>query len=236
MTALPLGLMMIVAASPEWESLFDGKTSAGWRTQTKSEFPEHAWKVEDGCLRSVATAPRVDLSTARSFRNFELEFDWKLDEGTNSGVKYLVFGVRPNPATGKLDPDVPKALGFELQLADDQRVDDAKSTPTNSTGALYLYVAPHDVPILKVGQWHKARIVVDGTHLEHWLDGVRVMEVDLRSAALREAMGKSARRDVPKPGDLDMLLQEPAKAFPLVLTHHGGTAWFRNLRIREKRP
>jgi hypothetical protein len=234
MTGLPLVLTMIVAASPEWESLFDGKTSAGWRTQTKSEFPGHAWKIEDGCIRSVATAPRVDLSTARSFRNFEFEFDWKLDAGTNSGVKYLVFGIRPNSATGKLDPDVPKALGFELQLADDQRVADARSTPSNSTGALYLYVAPHDVPVLKIGQWHRARIVVDGTRMEHWLDGVRVMEVDLRSPSLREAMGKSPRPDVPKPGDLDMLLREPAKAFPLVLTHHGGTAWFRNLRIREK--
>lgn len=233
MTLLPFALLLM--ASSEWESLFDGKTSAGWRTQTKSEFPGHVWKVEDGCLRSVATAPRADLSTARSFRNFEFEFDWKLDEGTNSGVKYLVFGIRPNSATGKLDPDVPKALGFELQLADDNKVADAQSKPSHSTGALYGYVAPHDVPVLKVGAWHKARIVVDGTRLEHWLDGVRVMEVDLRSAALREEMGKSTRPDVPKPADVDMLLREPAKAFPLVLTHHGGTAWFRNLRIREKK-
>ncbi len=75
---------------------------------------------------------------------------------------------------------------------------------------------------------------MDGTRVEHWLDGVRVMEVDLRSAALREEMGKSPRPDVPKPSDLEMLLRKPTKVFPLVLTHHGGTAWFRNLRIRAR--
>jgi hypothetical protein len=236
MFPLAMTMMLVAASSGEWQSLFDGKTSAGWRTQTKAEFPGHAWKIEDGCLRSIGTAPRVDLSSARQFRNFELEFEWKLAEGTNSGVKYLVFGIRPNSATGKLDPDVPKALGFELQLVDDAKVADAKAAPSHSTGALYLYVAPHDVPKLAVGKWHRARIVVNGTQMEHWLDGVRVMEVDLRSPALREAMAAGTRPDVPKPADLDMLAREPEKAFPLVLTHHGGDAWFRKMRIREIKP
>jgi hypothetical protein len=230
---LSLVLIAIALQAAEWESLFDGKTSAGWRTQTKAEFPGHAWHVEDGCLRSVATAPRVDLSTARSFRNFEFEFEWKLARGTNSGVKYLVFGIRPNSATGKLDPDVPKALGFELQLADDEKVLDAKTAASHSTGALYLYVPPHDRPPLPVGQWHRARIVVNGSRIEHWLNGVRVMETDLMDGRVRAEMLKESRPDVPKPADLDMLAREPGKAFPLVLTHHGGDAWFRNLKVRE---
>ena len=61
-----------------WEPLFDGKTPVGWRTQSRDTFPSHAWKIEDSCLRSIATAPRVDLSTVRLFRNFEMEFEWKL--------------------------------------------------------------------------------------------------------------------------------------------------------------
>src|SRR5689334_9758620 len=173
-----------------WELLFDGKTPAGWHTQSRDAFPSHAWKIEDGCLRSIATAPRVDLSTVRLFRNFELNFEWKLAPGVNSGVKYLVFGMRPNPATGKLDPDVPKALGFELQLVDDSSDADAKLAPSHSTGALYLFVAPHDVPSLPVGQWHRAKVRVDGRRMEHWLDGVRVMEADLESEALRSAMAR----------------------------------------------
>ena len=155
--------------------------------------------------------------------------------GVNSGVKYLVFGMRPNPATGKLDPDVPKALGFELQLVDDSSDADAKLAPSHSTGALYLFVAPHDVPKLPVGQWHRARIRVDGRRIEHWLDGVRVLEADLESDALRSAMSSQPRSDIPKPHHLDELRADPAKAYPLVLTHHGGDAWFRSLRIRELR-
>ena len=216
-----------------WERLFDGRTPAGWRTQSSGAFPSHAWKIEDSCLRSVADSPRVDLCTARQFRNFELEFEWKLAPGVNSGVKYLVFGMRPNPATGKIDPDVPKALGFELQLVDDSSNADAKLAPSHSTGALYLFAAPHDVPRLAVGKWHEARIRVDGRQLEHWLDGVRVMEADLQSDALRAAVARERRADIPKPHHLDELRAEPGKAYPIVLTHHGGDAWFRELRIRE---
>src|SRR5262245_28101921 len=160
--ALHFSIVLGFAQSNAWQPLFDGRTPAGWRTQSRDAFPSHAWKIEAGCLRSIATAPRVDLSSARTFRNFELEFEWKLAAGVNSGVKYLVFGMRPNPATGKLDPDVPKALGFELQLVDDSTDADAKLAPSHSTGALYLFVAPHDVPPLPVGRWHTAKIRVNG--------------------------------------------------------------------------
>jgi hypothetical protein len=221
--------------STTWEPLFDGRTPTGWRTQSRAAFPSHAWKIEDSCLRSIATAPRVDLSTARRFRNFELEFEWKLAAGVNSGATYLVFGMRPNPATGKIDPDGPKALGFELQLVDDSMDADAKLAPSHSTGALYLFVAPHNVPPLPVGQWHKAKIRVNRRQMEHWLDGVSVMQADLGSESLRAAMSNQRRADIPKPHHLDELLANPAKIYPIVLTHHGGDAWFRSLRIRELR-
>ena len=241
MLSLRLAVFSLTAAlcsaqSTAWESLFDGLTPAGWRTQSRDAFPANAWKIEDGCLRSIASAPRVDLSTARRFRNFELEFEWKLAPKTNSGVKYLVFGMRPNPATGKIDPDVPKALGFELQLVDDTSDPDAKLAPSHSTGALYLFVAPHDVPKLAVGEWHRAKVRVDGRRLEHWLDGVRVMEADLESESLRAAMADQSRADIPKPHHLDELRADPAKAYPIVLTHHGGDAWYRNLRVRQLAP
>ena len=233
--ALCFSVSLCCGQSAPWEPLFDGRTPAGWRTQSRDAFPAHAWKIEDGCLRSIGTAPRVDLSTVGSFRNFELEFEWKLARGTNSGVKYLVFGMRPNPATGKLDPDVPKALGFELQLVDDAGDADAKLAPSHSTGALYLFVAPHDVPPLPVGAWHSAKIRVDGRRMEHWLDGVRVMEADLESESLRAAMENQRRTDIPKPRNLDELRADRGKAYPIVLTHHGGDAWFRGLRIRVLR-
>ncbi|MBN9660214.1 MAG: DUF1080 domain-containing protein [Acidobacteria bacterium] len=219
----------------EWQSLFDGKTSAGWRTLARPQFPTNGgWSVEDGTIRSIAKGKRADISTERSFRDFELMFDWKLAKGTNSGVKYLVFGMRPNPEVGRIDPEVPKALGLELQLIDDERVADAKVEPSHGTGAMYLFAAPTaKLPPLPVEQWHTARILVKGSHVEHWLDGVKVLDADLESEAVRKAMASQQREDIPKLKNLDELKANRAKKYPLVLTHHGGDAWFRNLRIRE---
>lgn len=219
----------------QWQALFDGKTSAGWRTLARPQFPTNGgWAVEDGAIRSLAKGKRADISTERSFRNFELMFDWKLAKGVNSGVKYLVFGMRPNPEVGRLDPDVPKALGLELQLIDDERVADAKVDASHGTGAMYLFAAPTaKLPPLPVEQWHTARILVRGSHVEHWLDGVKVLDADLESEALRRAFAAPTREDVPKPHHLDELKADPSKKYPLVITHHGGDAWYRNLRVRE---
>src|SRR5258708_13707093 len=93
-------------------------------------------------MRSLATGTRADISTERSFRNFELMFDWKLAKGTNSGVKYLVFGMRPNPEVGRIDSEVPKALGLELHLIDDERLADAKVEPSPRTGPWSLFPPP----------------------------------------------------------------------------------------------
>jgi len=224
-----------IPGASQWQALFDGKSSAGWRTLAKPEFPTNGgWTVEDGTIKSVAQGKRADISTERTFRNFELMFDWKLAKGTNSGVKYLVFGMRPNPEVGRIDPEVPKALGLELQLIDDERVADAKVEPSHGTGSMYLFAAPTaKLPPLTIEQWHTARILVKGSHVEHWLDGVRVLDTDLESESLRKAMQVQAREDIPKLKNLDELKADPAKTYPLVITHHGGDAWYRNIRIRE---
>jgi hypothetical protein len=224
-----------IPGADEWQSLFDGKSSAGWRTQAKPQFPTNGgWTIENGTIKSVAQGKRADISTERTFRNFELMFDWKLAKGTNSGVKYLVFGMRPNPEVGRIDPEVPKALGLELQLIDDERVAHAKVQPSHGTGAMYLFAAPTSkLPPLPIEQWHTARILVKGSHVEHWLDGVKVLDTDLESEALRKTMQAQAREDIPKLKNLDELKSDPSKKYPLVITHHGGDAWFRNIRIRE---
>jgi hypothetical protein len=223
-----------IPGAGRWEALFDGNTSAGWRTLAKPEFPTNGWAVEDGAIRSLSKGKRADISTERSFRNFELMFDWKLGKGVNSGVKYLVFGMRPTPGLGRIDPEAPKALGLELQLIDDERAADAKVEPSHATGAMYLFSAPTaKVPTLAVERWHTARVLVKGSHVEHWLDGVKVLDADLESETLRGRMQAQTREDIPKLKHLDELKANPAKKYPLVITHHGGDAWFRNIRIRE---
>jgi hypothetical protein len=206
-----------------------------WQTLAGETFPTKAWQREGEMICSIADGPWADLATKEKFRNFEWTFEWRLEAGTNSGVKYLVFRQRPNPQTGKLDPEVPKALGLELQLIDDERVPDAKVSPMRATGALYLYAAPPEPVRLTVGEWHRARVVVQGRKVEHWLDGKRVLAFDLEAASLRQAMAAEERADVPKPTDLDELKSNPAKAYPLVLTHHGGRACYRNMSIKPLR-
>lgn len=229
-------LSLTLAAQPgKWEPLFDGRTTAGWQTQSKPIFPTHAWNIDASALHSIPAAARVDISTVRTFRNFEFQFEWKIAKGANSGVKYLVFGMRPNPLVGRIDPEVPKALGLELQLIDDANVADAKLDPSHGTGALYLYQAPKNLPATPVGQWHRAKIVVNGSHIEHWINDVKVIDGDLESPELRAAMEAQPRPDVPKPAHLDELKYDKQKAYPIVLTHHGGDAWFRNMLIREIR-
>ncbi|MBI2686670.1 MAG: DUF1080 domain-containing protein [Acidobacteria bacterium] len=225
--------LSLIAQPGHWESLFDGKTTTGWRTQSKPTFPSKSWDIEEGALHSIPAAPQADLSTARNFRNFECEFEWKIGKGANSGVKYLVFGMRPNPKVGYIDPEVPKALGLELQLIDDANVADARLAPSHATGALYLFKAAASVPNLPVGQWHRAKIVVNGRHVEHWLNAVKVLDADLESPEIYGAMKAQPRPDIPKPANLDELKADRKKAYPIVLTHHGGDAWYRNIRIRE---
>lgn len=224
-----------IPGANQWQALFDGRTSAGWRTLARPQFPTNGgWAVEDGTIRSLAKGKRADISTERGFRNFELRFDWKLAKGANSGVKYLVFGMRPNPEVGRIDPEVPKALGLELQLIDDQRVAGAKVEPSHGTGAMYLFAAPTAaLPPLPVEQWHTARVLVQGSHVEHWLDGVKVLDTDLESETLRKTMAAQAREDIPKLQNLDAWKADASKKYPLVITHHGGDAWYRNIRIRE---
>ena len=219
-------LLFLPALCLHAQLLFNGRSTAGWQTQTGTTFPTASWKIENDSLCSIAGGPRADLSTKGNFRNFEFEFDWWLAKGANSGVKYLVFGTRPSP-------DVPKALGLELQLIDDERVADVGIAASHGTGALYLFAAPQKLPPLAVEQWHRAKVVVRGRRVEHWLDGVLVLEVDLGSDALREAVSAQKRTDIPKPHHFDELKRQPEKAYPLVLTHHGGHACYRNIRIRE---
>ncbi|MBM3762043.1 MAG: DUF1080 domain-containing protein [Acidobacteria bacterium] len=228
MSVLPTLYLLLPLA----QSLFDGQTTKGWQTQTRPDFPARSWTIENGALCSIAVGPRADLSSVGSYRSFEFTFDWWIASGTNSGVKYLVFGTRPNPDTGKFDIDVPKALGLELQLIDDERVPDARVSPTRATGALYLFGSPSNVPNLPVETWHQARIVDKGRTIEHWLNGVKVFAADLESSTLRSAMAAEKRVDIPKPTNLDELKANPKKKYPLVLTHHGGKGCYRNLQIR----
>src|SRR6476661_1807387 len=122
-----------------WRLLFDGKSTDGWVEVTGKPFPTHSWTIDDGSLKSVVhTGGAQDIRTIDSFRSFDLEFDWKLLAGGNSGVKYLV--QRVDEWTNKAGRQA-RARGIEYQLADDDHPD--ARDPVRRAGSLYSAIAPN---------------------------------------------------------------------------------------------
>ena len=195
-------------AGSDWKVLFDGKSTTGWRGMGKATFPAQGWVVEDGCLRNLKSGGGGDIITVDSYHNFEFEWEWRLGTGANSGVKYQVVEKRG-------------PIAHEYQMLDDA----GKSVNKNSTGSLYDVLPPTRSAVKPAGQWNQSRILVHGHQVEHWLNGVKVIEYELGSDALKAAVTKSKFKGVAGFG---------AKvAGPILLQDHGGEAWFRQLRIRE---
>lgn len=209
---LLIGAAATTLFATDRRSLFDGSSAAGWRAVGGGEFPSHCWNVEAGCLHSLAAKPPFeDIGTIGEFEDFELEFEWKIAPGGNSGVKYLIF---------REDPARHRGRGFEYQLADDEIEPDAAAHPESRSGALYGFVAPLQRATKAVGEFNMSRIVRRGFSIEHWMNGVRVVHVRLDSEEIRARM---RARKVP--------IELPVRS-PIVLQNHGSEAWFRNLRIR----
>jgi hypothetical protein len=154
--------------SRSWQSLFDGKTPKGWLEVTGKPFPE-TWTIEDGSLKTkVVEGGYQDIRTQDAFLNFDLEFDWKIAPGANSGVKYFVEKTdewKPRAGPGMHA----RARGAEYQLIDDSSPD--AKTPANRTGALYGKIAPASSPANPPGQWNHSRILAHHGAVEHWLNG-----------------------------------------------------------------
>lgn len=186
-----------------WTSLFDGHTATGWLEVDGQPFPSKSWAIEDGCLKArVVDGGFQDIRTQRTFRDFELEFEWKIEPGGNSGVKYLIDKVdvwKPKTGAGMNA----RGRGPEYQLIDDDVNADSKGNPAKQTASLYGKIAPAQRSSRPAGEFNQSRIVVRAGHVEHWLNGIKELEYDKES-----------------------------KESPIVLQNHHSHVWFRNLRIR----
>lgn len=215
-----------------WELLFDGSTFDGWRGLGRDDIPEGHWTVEDGTIRKVAsgdvpTAPDGqpleggDILTEETFDDFELAFEWRVSQVGNSGIKYNV-----SEPMSMSHPPAHAALGFEYQILDDDRHPDAQNGPTRMAGALYDMIPPRDVKRLEpVGEWNEARLVFDGGHGEHWLNGELVVEFDLGSARFDSLLAASKYAEIKGFAD--------RRTGHIVLQDHGDDVWYRNIKIRR---
>jgi hypothetical protein len=204
-----------------WRLLFDGATTAGWQEITGKPFPTNCWTVEGGALKAIHRKDGFeDIRTAETFRNFELQFDWKLGPGGNSGVKYLVQKIDEwTNAAGRQA----RARGFEYQLADPAS-DDINGDPRRFTAALYSLIAPASAAVPRLGEFNHSLLIVRGRHVEHWLNGVNAVEFE------------TSQPDVEKLRRTYLPQSEFTSESPIALQNHGTEAWFRNLKVRVLEP
>jgi hypothetical protein len=196
-----------------WELLFDGRTLEGWRPYDAPGEPE-GWGVIDGML--ARTGPGGDIVTDREFQDFELAVEWRVEEAGNSGIFYRAA----------LGEEWIYHSAPEMQVLDDANHYDG-GDPLTSAGANYgLDPAPRGV-VRSAGEWNEARVVVEEAHVEHWLNGTRIVEYELWSEAWEEKVANSKFVEWPAYGR--------AERGHIGLQDHGDPVWYRNIKIREIR-
>ncbi|MGY8639862.1 MAG: 3-keto-disaccharide hydrolase [Verrucomicrobiales bacterium] len=216
---LLLATHFIVAAEPNtltdaeradgWKLLFDGKSVDGWRSYKTKDFPKAGWVVENGTLHKQASVRGGDIMTIKTYENFEFAWEWKILEKGNNGVKYFITEERK------------ATVGHEYQMTDDATAHDEFS----STASFYLLAKPTaDKPMKPFGEWNTSRIVVNGNHVEHWLNGAKVLEYDCGSDAIMTQVPETKFKKYPGFGE--------KVTGHILLTDHKDPCWFRNVKIR----
>ena len=214
-----------------WQLLFNGKDFTNWRGVGSESIPIRLWSVKDGliCKEDVPKSATLadgqpvlggDVITRETFLDFELVFEWKVVKGANSGVKYnvdenLSAGTHPTRAT----------LGFEYQVIDN--IGFAEPLTPKQTAASLYDLAPAKPGNLArpVGEWNQSRIKFLGAKIKHWLNGVKVVDIDISSAAFVADLAAS------KFAEIKGFARK--KKGHIALQDHNGAYWFRNIKIRE---
>tara|TARA_R110002049_G_scaffold3340_1_gene25676 strand:+ start:333 stop:1724 length:1392 start_codon:yes stop_codon:yes gene_type:complete len=209
-----------------WKMLWDGKTTDGWRGAKLEGFPEQGWEINNGELIVLASgggesAAGGDIVTAELYGDFELKVDFKLTPGANSGIKYYV-DTEINKGAGS-------SIGLEYQILDDELHPDAKlgnHEGSRTVSSLYdLIQADPNKPINPIGEWNSAYILSKNNHVEHWLNGVKVLEYERGSKDFLKLVSESKYAKWPNFGTLEK--------GQILLQDHGDRVSFKNIKIRS---
>lgn len=200
-----------------WKQLFDGKTLNGWRTYQNK--PADSWSVNEGTLYCKGqsadnSSKRADLITLQEFENFDLELDWKISPQGNSGILYMVTEQYPAAYLS----------GPEYQIIDDLHFPQ-KLESWQKTAANYAMDTASEMAAKPVGEWNHTRILVNHGHVEHWLNGKKVVDYQLWTDEWKQKKAAGKWKDAPGYGQ--------SKKGHIALQDHGSEAWFRNIRIKE---
>lgn len=202
------------ADSSEWQILFDGTDLSQWKGYNQDTISSK-WQIEEGTL-TLVEGGAGDIMTRDEFGNFELELEWKISEGGNSGIFFHVVESDTLGATYLSAP--------EMQILDDERHPD-KELITHRAGANYDMQPCSEVATSPVGEWNKVRLIYQDGAVEHWLNDVKVVEYVEGSEAWMEQLANSKFHDWP--------MYAKSSTGHIALQDHGDKVWFRNIRIKS---
>jgi hypothetical protein len=213
-----------------WRLLWDGQTTKGWRGAHRTAFPAFGWTIENGELAVLESGGGEakhggDIVTLEEFQAFELQLEFKLTPGANSGIKYFV--------TEQIDPGGGSAIGLEYQLLDDEKHPDARlgAAGNRTLASLYDLIPRGPMPgglaiVPKVGEWNHARLVVfPDNRVEHWLNGIKVVEYQRGSPLFAALVARSKYEKLEGFGR--------AEKGRLLLQDHGNAVRFRSIKVRS---
>jgi len=205
-----------------WTLLWDGKTFDGWRGIYENDFPTNGWIIEDGqliCLGNEMpdSLKGGDIVTDKKYASFELKCEFKIKDKANSGIKYFINeSLKASPGHG---------LGLEYAILDNNNWPYDKPDYSRTCGSLYDLVRAPDNAITKpMGEWNLARIIVDGNHIEHWLNGIKTVEIEKSSEEYYQLLGKSKYARIKNWGEF--------KEGNILLQDEGPRTAFRNIKLR----
>ena len=191
-----------------WGLLFNGKDLAGWRSFGKPAAPSQGWSIKDGVLTCIAGGKGGDLVSDRAFDDFELSWEWSLPAKANNGIKYFILEERGQP------------VGHEYQMVDDSTMPDIR----HKTGSFYEVLPARNTHVKPSGEWNHSRVIVQGQHVEHWLNGDKVLGYELGTPEVMRGVANSKFKSVAGFG---------TKVHGhILLTYHQDEASFRNVKIR----
>lgn len=209
-----------------WQLLFDGNSSSGWKGVYKPSFPTSGWEIKDGEISVLSSEGKEsanggDIVTIKNYNAFDLSFDFKLTPGANSGVKYFVTLSEKNQGS---------AIGLEYQVLDDSLHPDAKlgRDGNRTLASLYDLITANKQKrfVHKIGEWNTGRIIVyPNNHVEHYLNGVKVLEYERGSTEFRDLVALSKYKIWPNFGE--------AKEGHILLQDHGNAVSYRSIKIKE---